>query len=160
MIRIVIALTLIVLPVIPLRAQEAELYGTYALIKTTQKLVDTGQEEEFRGEKGFITYTKEGRMFVLIVRGDRPKPESLDKMTDQQRADLFRSLTAYTGTYKFDGKTILHNIDISWNEVWTGTSQVRHFSRDGDKIILTTNPIPRPTDGKRAVTTLAWQRVP
>ena len=54
-------------------------------------------------------------MLVLIVRGNRPKPESLAKMTDQQRADLFRSMTSYGGTYKFDGKSIEHHIDISYS---------------------------------------------
>jgi hypothetical protein len=82
-------------------AAEDELYGTYTLISSTRKLLDTGQVETFTQEHGFITYGKDGRMLILIVRGNRPKPESLDKITDQQRADLFRSMTAYGGTYKF-----------------------------------------------------------
>jgi hypothetical protein len=32
---------------------------------------------------GYISYGKDGRMLVLIVRSDRPKPESVEKMTDQ-----------------------------------------------------------------------------
>jgi len=104
---------------------EDEFYGTYTLISSTRKILDTGQVETFTRERGFITYGKDGRMLVLIVRDDRPKAESLAKMTDQQRADLYRSMTAYGGTYKFDGKTMEHHIDISWNEVWTGTTQFR-----------------------------------
>lgn len=140
-------------------AAEEELYGTYALVSTSQKLVETGQVDTYTNERGFITYTREGRMFVVIARGERPKPESLAKMTDAQRVGLFRTLTAYTGTYKFDGKAIEHDIDVSWNEVWTGTAQIRHFSRDGDTITLATDPGPRPTDGKLAVTTLVWRKV-
>ena len=64
-------------------------------------------------------------MMVIIVRGDRQKAESIEKMTDQQRAELHRLMTAYGGTYKFDGKTMEHHIDISWNELWTGTTQFR-----------------------------------
>jgi hypothetical protein len=140
-------------------AREHELHGTYKLIKTTFKLVDSGQEETIPNENGFITYTREGRMFVIITRGERPKPESLSKMTDQQRADLFRTLTAYSGTYKFDGQTIEHDIDVSWNEAWTGTRQIRHAKKEGDTIILTAPPLPRPFDGKLSVTTLVWQKV-
>ena len=139
-------------------ADETELHGTYRLVSTTQRIVDTGQVETFTNENGFINYGREGRMFVLIVRGNRPKAETIEKMTDQQRADLFRSMAAYTGTYRFDGKSVQHHIDASWNELWTGTTQVRYVKREGDKLILTTPPIARPQDGKKAVTTLVWEK--
>jgi len=81
--------------------------GTYRLISTTAKMLETGLEEKYTDESGYITYGRDGRMFVLLVRGKRPKPESLEKMTDQQRADLFRTVTAYSGRYAFDGKTVV-----------------------------------------------------
>jgi hypothetical protein len=140
-------------------AAEDEIYGTYTLTSSSRKLLDTGQVEAFGREQGFITYGKDGRMLVLIVRGNRPKPESLAKMTDQQRADLFRSMTAYGGTYKFDGKSIEHHIDISWNEVWTGTTQIRDVKKDGDRLIYTTRPAPFAGDGKMSVVTLVWEKV-
>src|SRR2546425_12665472 len=83
----------------------AQLEGTYRLIGTTARILETGQEEKYTDESGYLTYCRDGRMFVLLVRGKRPKPESLEKMTDQQRADLFRTVTAYSGRYTFDGKT-------------------------------------------------------
>lgn len=138
---------------------EDELYGTYSLVGTTYKLVDSGEVETVLNEKGFITYTKEGRMFVIIVRGQRPKAESVAKMTDQQRADLFRSTAAYGGTFKFDGKTVVHSIDISWNELWTGSNQVRHVQRDGNRLIFSTDPQPRAVDGKMSVTSLIWEKM-
>ena len=98
-------------------------------------------------------------MLVLIVRDDRPKAESLAKMTDQQRADLYRSMTAYGGTYKFDGKTMEHHIDISWNEVWTGTTQFRDVKKDGKRLIYTTRPAPNSRDGRMGITTLVWEKV-
>ncbi len=136
-----------------------ELYGTYALVKTIFKLADTGQEETLPNERGFITYTREGRMFVIIVRGERPKPESIAKMSDQNRADLLRTMTAYTGKFTFDGKVVEHDIDISWNEVWTGTKQIRYARKEGNQIILTTPKMPRPSDGKMSETTLIWEKV-
>jgi hypothetical protein len=72
--------------------------------------------------RGFLMYGQAGRMIVLIATSDRSRPKSIEKMTDQQRADLFRSMVAYTGTYKFDGKSVEHQIDVSWNEVWAGMS--------------------------------------
>jgi hypothetical protein len=59
-------------------------------------------------------------MFVIITREQRPKPESLSRMTDWQRVDLFRILTAYSGAHKFDSETIEHDLDVSSNGVRTG----------------------------------------
>jgi len=143
----------------PAAAIEDDFYGTYTLINSSRRILDTGQTEAFTHEKGFITYGKDGRMLVLIVRGQRPKPESLEKMTDQQRADLLRSMTAYGGTYTFDGKTIEHHIDISWNEVYTGTTQIRDVKKEGNRLIYTTRPAPYPGDGKMSVITLVWEKV-
>jgi hypothetical protein len=140
-------------------AADEDLAGTYKLVSSTRTLMDSGQVETYSKEQGFITYGKDGRMLVLIIRGDRPKPESLATMTDQQRADLFRTLNAYGGTYKFDGKTVEHHIDISANEIWTGTTQVRDVKRDGDRLIYTTRPAPFVGDGKTSFQTVVWEKV-
>ncbi len=68
-------------------------------------------------------------------------------------------MVAYGGTYKYDGKTVTHNIDISWNENWTGTSQVRNVKLEGSRLILTTNPAPSAIDGKLGIAVLTWERV-
>src|SRR5262245_54029830 len=140
-------------------AAHAQLQGTYRLISTTAKILETGEEERYTDETGYITYGNDGRMFVLLVRGKRPKPESLEKMTDPERVELFRTVTAYSGRYTFDGKTVEHHVDISWNEVFTGTTLRREVKRDGDKIILTTPASPRGKDGKMSVRTLVFERV-
>jgi hypothetical protein len=69
------------------------------------------------------------------------------------------TITAYAGTYKFDGTTIEHNIEISMNEVWSGTKQLRIVRRDGDRLIYSTPPFPFHTDGKMSVNTLVWEKV-
>jgi hypothetical protein len=97
---------------------------------------------------------------VLIVsdKNDRPNPENVKVITDQQRADLFRTMTSYGGTFTFDGHTLEHHVDISWNQVWTGTTVIRDVQRDGDKLIYTTRPAPSTVDGKMSVLTLVWQK--
>jgi hypothetical protein len=80
-------------------AADDELVGTYKLISSTRKVLDTGEVVDTWGKNpnGFIIYGKDGRMLVLIVRRDRPKPESVDKITDQHRAEQHRSMTATGG---------------------------------------------------------------
>lgn len=157
--KAMLALLLVALLPISTYAADGELYGTYRLIGTTAKILETGQEEKYTDESGYITYGRDGRMFVLLVRGKRPKPESLETMTDQQRADLFRTVTAYSGPYTFDGKTVEHHVDISWNEVFTGMTLRREVKWDGDRIMLTTPPSPRSSDGKMGVRILTFERV-
>ena len=144
---------------IQVSAADDDISGTYKLVIEQRKIVATGETVPIPNPLGFITYGKDGRVLVLIVRNPRPRPESLEKITDQQRIDLHRSMTAYGGTYKFDGKTVEHNIDISWNEVWTGSKQVRTVTREGDRITLITPPFPFHTDGRISVNMLVWEKV-
>jgi len=136
--------------------------GTYRLVSSTRTLVDTGKVIDSFGKDptGFIMYAEDGRMMVLIVRGDRPKPTHED-MTDQRRADLFRSMAAYAGRYTFDGKKIVHHIDISWNEILTGKDVVREVEveKGGQRLIYRSGPGPSPTDGTVSMGKLVWQKV-
>jgi hypothetical protein len=140
-------------------AVDNDLSGTYKLISEQRKIVDTGELVAIPNPLGYITYGKEGRMLVLIVRRPRPLPEGSDKITDHQRAELHRTMVAYGGTYKFDGINVEHHIDIAWNEVYAGTTQVRSVIRDGDRVTLTTPPFPFHTDGKMSINTLVWEKV-
>lgn len=140
-------------------AADNDLTGTYKLISEQRKIVDTGEIVAIPNPLGYITYGKDGRMLVLIVRRPRPQPESSDKITDQQRAELQRTMVAYGGTYKFDGSKVEHHIDIAWNEVYVGIKLVRSVTRDGDRVTLTTPPFPFHTDGKISVNTLVWEKV-
>jgi hypothetical protein len=133
--------------------------GTYKLVSEQRKIVDTGEIVSIPGAVGYISYGKDGGMLVLIVRRPRPQPESIDKITDQQRVELFRTKTAYGGTYKFDGNKVEHHIDISWNEAWTGDDVIRDFKEEGDKLVYTTRPAPSPGDGKMSVVTVVWEKV-
>jgi Lipocalin-like domain len=68
-------------------------------------------------------------------------------------------MTAYGGTYTFDGKSVQHHIDISWNEVWTGTTVIRDITKEGDKLIYTSPAAPFTGDGKMSEVTLVWEKV-
>ena len=144
----------------PIAAQEV-LEGTWKLVSSTRTNTMTGATTDSFGPNplGYIMYGKDGRMMVLLTRSDRPKPDSIDKIADEQRSRLFSSMLAYSGTYKFDGKTIEHHIDLSWNQVWSGTTQVRDIKKDGDRLIYTTQPGPSPIDGSMGFATLVWEKV-
>ena len=152
-------------PVLPASAHadagNEALYGTWRLVSFIQTILATGEAVDVFGKapQGFINYGRDGRMLVLMVKDQRPKASDLAKITDQERAELFKTMVAYGGSYTFDGKTARHHLDISWNQIFTGTDQVRHIELDGRSLVMRTNPQPRTQDGQVAVSVLKFERI-
>jgi Lipocalin-like domain len=157
---VLLALGVLVVSLTSVAAEET-LDGTWKLISSKRTNQATGATTDTLGPnpQGFVMYSKDGRMMVLIVQGDRPRADSIEKLTDQQRQRLFGTMLAYTGTYRFDGQTIEHHIELSWNEVWSGTVQVRDVKKEGDRLIYTTRPAPSPIDGSMGIATVVWEKV-
>jgi hypothetical protein len=158
-----IGLLAMLLPSLSLAGDE-EIWGTYKLIAATYKFVDTGDVVNSYGEhpKGFITYGKEGRMLVLITNDGRIKPPDVTKTTIEERDALYRSMTAYGGTYTYSGNQVQHHVDISWDETRSGTTVTRTITRDGDRLTYVTEPFRSRNQemlGKMVVQTLIWEKV-
>jgi exopolysaccharide biosynthesis protein len=145
-------------------AGDEEIWGTYRLISSTKKYLDTGNTVNSFGAhpKGYITYGKEGRMLVLITYDGRIKPEDALKTTIEERDALYRSMIAYGGTYTYSGNRIEHHVDISRNESQVGTTLIRNVTRDGNRLTYVTEPFEDgslETLGKIVVNTLIWEKV-
>jgi hypothetical protein len=157
--KIMLAFALSMLPFCAAIADE-ELPGTYKLISSTRTILETGEVQDSYGKqpKGYIMYGKDGRMLVLITHEGRPTPSRTD-MTDKDRADQYRTLNAYGGTYTFHGDWIEHHIDIAANETRMGSTEIREVKRDRNRLIYTTKPQPFSADGKMSVITLVWEKM-
>jgi hypothetical protein len=145
-------------------ADDNALYGTWRLTSFTRTVVATGEVTDYFGKapSGFLNYGRDGRMMVIIVKDGRLKPADAAKMTDQEAAELNRSMFSYGGTFTFDGRTVTHHVDISWNQAWTGTDLVRDVKIEGRRLTLTTRPIPNAADNGKpvmAVFILTWEKV-
>jgi len=79
--------------------------------------------------------------------------------TDAERSRLHASMTSYAGTFTVEGEKVVHHVDISWNQAWTGTDLVRFFKLDGDRLTITTAPARSPIDGKEGRSVLVWKKV-
>lgn len=137
-----------------------QLVGTWRLVSNTIEEIPSGQQTDLFGHNplGFIMYGADGRMMILQVRSQRPTPAS-DAVTAPEADALFRSLIAYGGTYTVSGDAITHHVDISWNQRWTGTNQVRHFKFQGNRVELSTDPSPDPIHGKMSIRRLVWEKL-
>jgi hypothetical protein len=77
---------------------------------------------------------------------------------DDKRLALYDSMFAYAGTYSVEVGRVIHHVDISWNEVWTGTDQTRLFEVNGNTLTLTTR-IADPASDTEAHYTVVWEKV-
>jgi len=153
----------VLLLAIPLAAPAAEsdLYGTWKMVSLSRKITDTGEIVQPRGKApiGYISFGQDGRMMGMILSEKRPKPESLAKVTDQQRIDLFKTMNAYGGTYKLDGNKLKYRYDITHNELIPERVEVREIKIEGRKLTLVGDPGLGITDIRRGVTTTVWEKV-
>ena len=140
--------------------QVESLYGTWRLVSIMREVVATGERVDIFGKapQGFLTYGRDGRMFAIVVGDNRPRPPDLAKLTDQERAELFKTMVAYAGTFKVEGTQVLHNVEISWNENWTGSVQVRRFRFEGPRLIIADGP-QIGLDGREVIAVLTWEKV-
>ena len=136
-----------------------ELYGSWKLISWTRRLLDTGETVEAFGKVplGLLHYGRDGHVFWVMTKENRTEPRDLTKLSDPERAELYNTMVAYAGRFTFDGKAATHHVEVSWNEVWTGTAQVRNLRFEGTKLVMTTNP-QAGVDGRRSQSVFVWER--
>ena len=141
-------------------AAESDLYGTWKLVSLNQKVIDTGEMRQPRGKapNGYLSFTPDGRVTGVIASEKRPKPESVAKMTDQQRIELFNTVNAYAGTYKLDGNKLTYRYDLTHNEV-PERAAAREIKIEGRKLTMVNEPAPSAMDGKMSQTSTVWEKV-
>jgi hypothetical protein len=160
--RILVSIAaLISIPLFCRGVEAGELYGTWRLLGATTTLVATGEKADAYGPSptGFLSYSSDGRMSAIIAYTLRPKPAEVTQLTDEVRVKLYQTFLAYAGTFSLKGATVTHHIDVSSNEVWTGSDQVRYVKLVGDTLVIRTDPMPRRPDNKMSVFELRWAKL-
>jgi len=132
--------------------------GIWRLVSYTRRYLDTGEVRSDMRPNAYIMYSPGGHMMSLTVEENRLPPAG-PVVTDEERIRLFNTIiSAYAGTYRIEGNQVTHHVEMSWNEAWTGTDQVRSYSVDGDKLTIETTPRTAGTDNRQFINTLKWQR--
>ena len=132
-----------------------QLAGSWKLTTWTIQIIDGEAAQPFGpNPKGRAVFTSDGYV-AFIIAGANRKPAS----NNDESAALLKSLLAYTGKFTIDGDKFTTNVDISWNEILTGTAQIRFFKLEGDKLSLrTAEQVSAVYPGKKVVGTLTWER--
>ena len=135
------------------------LIGTWRLVSAIRRDLESGAESFVMGPQanGFINYGTDGRMIVIVVGGPRIQPAAPVPSPDEKQA-LYDSLNAYAGTYSLHGNALIHHVDTSWNESWTGQNQKRFLKFDGELLQLSGSPSVG-NDGRMGVRVMTWEKV-
>ena len=76
----------------------------------------------------------------------------------KEKIALFETMFAYSGTYTVESDRVVHHVDLSWNEAWSGTDQVRFCKVDEQTLAYTSTPAKNPFDGREVVHEVTHER--
>jgi hypothetical protein len=108
---------------------------------------------------GFLTYSGDGRMSVVIASSGRQPLSVADPVAAPaaERAEGFATFDAYAGRYTFDGDRVTHHVEVSSFQNWAGTDQIRLARLQGNRLTLKSPPIA--VDGEQLVAELVWEQL-
>ena len=134
--------------------------GTWSLQSYVRERLSDGHKHNQFGDAptGCICYAADGRMYAIFTRNDRVMPRDVVP-TDEEGVELIGSMVAYAGTFSIGDGVVVHHIDTSWNQAWTGTDQIRHFVLEGDTLTITTAPYKSYLDGTLGRSILVWTKI-
>jgi hypothetical protein len=139
----------------PVAADDRDrLPGVWQIVSVEREYQTSAEKEYPRGKNptGFLIFTPDGRVTALLTNEGRKAPT-----TDQDRAELFNTVVAYTGKYRIEGDKWIAKVDAAWNPALLGTEQARTFRFQGDRLQEITPWSAIPEKGMaRAV--LTWER--
>ena len=112
----------------------AKLVGTWRLVSWNLEFQNGEPARPYLGQKwiGYTIFTPQGRTMSVWEAEGRKSPS-----TDEDRATLFRSMNAITGTYRYEAGTGVVEIDVAGNPASRG-KQTRGYKLDGNMLEVST----------------------
>jgi hypothetical protein len=156
-----VALTLSAFSSSAIARSKGDLIGTWKLISSK----DTNEKGEVkdsygRNPTGFLTYTADGRMIVIITTDGR-KPLSVPDWISapaEERAEAFATSIAYAGRYTLSGDKVIHHVEAASLQNFVNTDFVRFITKvDRDRLVLRVPPLLK--GGERVTQELVWERM-
>lgn len=136
------------------------LLGSWRMTSWICEIIATGERFDALGAdpRGYVTYTPDSRVMVLVLNAKRPMPASL-LPTPEEKIALYDTMFAYSGRYEVAPDHVVHHIDMSWNKVWEGTQQVRYLKLADDRLVYTSAPAKSPLDGRDCIHLVTFEKV-
>ncbi len=140
----------------PLEAADNPLFGTWRVTSFKVQVIGEPEERDIFGSnpKGYVILTPEPRIMVFIAADGRRPPTN-----QAEAAAMLQSMIAYTGRITLEPDKFTTDVEISQNQIYAGTPQVRFYIVNGDKLTLRT---PEQSSalfpGKRTIAVLTFER--
>src|SRR5690349_21433676 len=134
--------------------------GVWKLVIWSRKQMPSGNVEYGMGANpsGLVIYTRGGRILTLATAEDR-KATGVAPMNDQDRAQLFKTMYSFNGTYKVEGNKLAIKVENSWNRAWNGTTLSGTIDMQGNKYTFTSAPTIAAKDGVEVIFIHTFERV-
>jgi hypothetical protein len=132
-----------------------KILGIWKMVSIDWEGQETGDRIPFilgMNPMGYVIYTPEGRMMTIATRDGRKPP-----ITTQDRAKLFDSMNAFTGTYRLEGDRCIIQVDVASFPAQIG-ERVSFIKFGGDRFCATSDWIPG-AGGHMGRTIITWERV-
>ena len=114
-----------------------KIIGTWKLVLAEDTLRD-GSTRAIYGlnGQGFLMYSTDGFMCVVLMDPDRPKWANPKKPTQADKASAFDGSYGYCGRYEIDAKhnTLVHLPEVSTGPGFVATRQVRPYRFEGNRM--------------------------
>jgi hypothetical protein len=139
---------------------ENPLVGTWRLVSWNIKSADGEVNYPFgKDALGYITYTEDGYVFVVIMTANRLQFASADLLggTAEEKIAVAETCIGYCGTYTIRGDRVFHHVEVSSFPNWVGSDQERIIELKENTLLLKT--LPYLLSGKQQTAYLLWERV-
>ena len=109
--------------------------GSWRVVSYELEFQDGGERVHPLGSRpnGYVILGADGRMMSYLEAANRKPPRN-----DQERAEAYRTMNAYTGRYRVEGNQWVTKVDAAWNVEWVGVEQARSFTLSGDQLNVAT----------------------
>src|SRR5258706_5105944 len=117
----------------PVEAGDNPLFGTWRVTSFKLKVVGEPGERDIFGSnpKGYIILTPEPRIMAFLVPDGRRPPTN-----QAEAAAMLQSMIAYTGRVTLEPDKFTTDVEVSWNQVYVGSPQVRFYTVNGDTLTI------------------------
>jgi len=144
------------------KSPDPRLLGVWRLVSFSKRGEDGTVSYPFGADAhGLLIYASSGEFSVQLMQRDRPRfaASAQREGTAEEIAAGFKGCISYFGTYELDvdGGFVTHRVEGSLFPNWEGDHMKRYCAFDGDRLTLTTPPMPW-AGGTLATGIVVWRR--
>jgi hypothetical protein len=145
----------------PAAAQDpaSSIVGVWKLTSFARGEVGTDKTVQVFGEHpmGYRVHTRGGHAFYMFFNANRKAP--VGSVTDADRIELFKTMTAAGGTYQVEGNKVVFRTDVSAAQSLTGGTLTYQYEITGKTLTMKTDPVKNPAGGPENVFVTTYERV-